>query len=181
MASEEPTIQFKDVPGFPGYRVGSDGSVWSCLIRIRKPGFRAGFAYVTGEEWHAMTPSLNDTGRPVIWLRRKFRLVSRVMLETFVGPCPVGMEGCHNDGNPANNRLSNLRWDTGSANQHDRTIHGTDCRGSKNHAAKLTVAQVIEIRSEANAGIARKIIAKKHGVSLSTVAAIIVRRKWQHI
>lgn len=47
------------------------------------------------------------------------------MLTAFVGPCPDGMEGCHNDGDPHNNRLDNLRWDTRANNARDAIRHGT--------------------------------------------------------
>ena len=49
--------------------------------------------------------------------------VHRLILEAFVGPCPVGFEACHYDGNPANNKLYNLRWDTRLGNNLDRRRH----------------------------------------------------------
>jgi hypothetical protein len=33
-----------------------------------------------------------------------------LVLETFIGPCPIGMEAQYVDGNIYNNKLSNLRW-----------------------------------------------------------------------
>jgi hypothetical protein len=33
------------------------------------------------------------------------------------------METCHNNGNPADNRLENLRWDTHVANEADKRLH----------------------------------------------------------
>ena len=53
------------------------------------------------------------------------KLVHRIVLETFIGPCPEGMETCHGDGNPAHNWLSNLRWGTQGDNMRDRVRHGT--------------------------------------------------------
>lgn len=47
-----------------------------------------------------------------------------LVLEAFVGPRPEGYDGCHNDGDPTNNHLSNLRWDTRSANSYDCVKHG---------------------------------------------------------
>jgi hypothetical protein len=38
------------------------------------------------------------------------------------------MEGCHWNGNPADNRLTNLRWDTPAGNAADRERHGTNRR-----------------------------------------------------
>jgi hypothetical protein len=59
--------------------------------------------------------------------------VHRLVLEAFVGLPPDGMEGCHNDGNKRNNQLSNLRWDTRSANARDKGRHGNDPNASKSH------------------------------------------------
>lgn len=57
--------------------------------------------------------------------RYRTRTVHQLVLETFVGPRPAGLYGCHNDGNPANNRVSNLRWDTPKSNSADMRTHGT--------------------------------------------------------
>lgn len=56
---------------------------------------------------------------------RTFYKVHCLVLSAFVGPRPEGMEGCHNNGDPQDNRLSNLRWDTRSGNQRDSVEHGT--------------------------------------------------------
>jgi len=62
--------------------------------------------------------------------------VHRLVLAAFVGPCPEGQEGCHNDGNPMNNRLTNLRWDTRSGNMLDKVKHGTHHHAVKTHCPK---------------------------------------------
>ena len=59
--------------------------------------------------------------------------VHRLVLEAFVGPCPEGMEACHNNGVPDDNRVENLRWDTRSANRLDRVAHGVDQNAKKTH------------------------------------------------
>ena len=58
--------------------------------------------------------------------------VHRLVLEAFVGPCPMGMEGCHGNDIPDDNRLENLRWDTRSGNALDRVRNG------KHHWARRT-------------------------------------------
>ena len=63
--------------------------------------------------------------------RKRVALIHRLVLEAFVGPCPEGMEACHWDGDPTNNRVENLRWDTRSANARDRVRHGTHNMTSK--------------------------------------------------
>jgi HNH endonuclease len=53
------------------------------------------------------------------------RTVHTLVLQAFVGPCPAGMEACHYDGDKANNKLGNLRWDTKRANELDAIRHRT--------------------------------------------------------
>jgi hypothetical protein len=56
---------------------------------------------------------------------RKLVKIHKLVLEAFVCPRPEGMEVCHNNGHGADNRLSNLRWDTHASNNRDRVKHGT--------------------------------------------------------
>jgi hypothetical protein len=56
-----------------------------------------------------------------------------LVLTTFVGPRPDGHEGCHNNGEPSDNRLVNLRWDTPCANQADKLVHQRDYNVNKTH------------------------------------------------
>ena len=65
--------------------------------------------------------------------KRDRRYVHTLVLEAFVGPRPAGCEACHNDGDVYNNAVTNLRWDTASANQRDRVKHGTHHWGSRTH------------------------------------------------
>ena len=78
--------------------------------------------------------------------KKRFFFVHRLVLEAFIGPCPLGQECCHNDGNAYNNHLSNLRWDSPKNNSADRLLHGTQPCGEKSHLAKLTNGDVREIR-----------------------------------
>lgn len=55
---------------------------------------------------------------------RKARFVHQLILESFLGPRPLGMFALHNNDVPADNRLSNLRWDTPSSNNLDTVAHG---------------------------------------------------------
>ena len=57
--------------------------------------------------------------------------VHTLVLEAFVGLRPDGFQACHNDGNPANNHVSNLRWDTRAENTRDMVRHGTHPQASK--------------------------------------------------
>ena len=80
----------------------------------------------------------------------KVRYVHHLVLEAFVGPRPIGMECCHLDDDPTNNYLSNLRWDTRSANSFDAVRNGRHPTGSKTrctHGHDLTPDNVWVARS----------------------------------
>jgi hypothetical protein len=83
----------------------------------------------------------------------------------FLGPRPPGKWVCHNDGNGANNRLGNLRYDTPTANSVDRWAHGTMVEV---HGDRIPVETVRAIRAEP-AGKTISELAAKFGVSRTTL------------
>jgi hypothetical protein len=178
------SVVYKEIPGFPGYRVGSDGSVWSCWKR-KSLGRRRGIGRFLSEEWFPLKPYVDNVGRPSVVLgagmaRRTMR-ICRLVLLAFVGPCPEGMEACHDDGNPANNHPGNLRWDTERNNQRDRRRHGTVYEGERQHLAKLTCENVREIRRRRTNGESAPSLAKAFGVSLCTMCRVINGETWKHV
>ena len=108
------------VPGFSNYYEASD------LGRIRSSTRHC--------KGRALRGSKNTSGHIQVHLvGDRLYLVHRLVLLAFTGPCPDGMEICHNDGDHANNALQNLRYDTRSANQFDRVRHGTHHNAVKTH------------------------------------------------
>tara|TARA_R110002020_G_scaffold155071_1_gene335883 strand:+ start:318 stop:851 length:534 start_codon:yes stop_codon:yes gene_type:complete len=81
--------------------------------------------------------------------KNKFNLhVARGVLLAFAGhPPSEDMECCHNDGNPSNNNIENLRWDTHKENNRDRIRHGTYSRGVNHHFSKFSEELISKIRS----------------------------------
>lgn len=69
-------------------------------------------------------------------------MVHRLVLEAFVGSCPEGMQCCHWDDVPTNNRLSNLRWDTPAENEKDK---------ARNAARRLPIDELRAILAEREA------------------------------
>ena len=109
------------------------------------------------------------------------RYVHRLVLESFVCPCPSGTEACHSDGNRSNNRLSNLRWDTHTENEQDKVLHKTIVRGEKGYNARLTEAIVIEMRAAYASGVKQMEIARQYDLDIKLVHKIIRRQRWKHI
>ncbi len=108
--------EWRDVVGVPGYRVSSFGRVVSFRRypagKFLKPSARRN--YLGKITYYAVNLGHAD-------LRRVHHLV----LEAFVGHRPHGLEGCHNNGDPADNSALNLRWDTHASNMEDSVKHGT--------------------------------------------------------
>ena len=107
------------------------------------------------------------------------RLVHDLVLLAFVGPRPPTMECCHNDGDPTNNSVSNLRWDTHAANQADMVAHGTVARGERNAGAKLSSAQVAEIRAALGRGVGTRALSQKFVVTITAIRYIRNGKTWR--
>jgi hypothetical protein len=181
-------IEYRDVVGFPGYRVGDDGSVWTSWHNVgRGSGGGKGARNEIGGPWRKMkTDLLPGSIRVLVSMTRGDKVYKRkvhqLVLEAFVGPRPAGMEGCHEDGNPGNNAKGNLRWGTHQSNQQDMVRHGRTRKGERNPQAKLNPEKVCKIREESAAGVRSHVqIAKDHGVCRQTVDDIASRRIWKHI
>jgi len=114
-----------------------------------------------------------------LWKNNKVKIFKphTLVLTAFVCPRPAGLECCHNDGNPWNNNLSNLRWDTTKNNQADRVKHGTSNRGEKCASAKLTKEQVNRIRNDTRL---QRVIAEEYGVQPNTISRIKSKKRWAH-
>lgn len=130
----------------------------------------------------ALSPSVSGKGYATVMLSGRIRRrVHRLVLEAFIGPCPNGHECSHLNGNPRDNRLVNLAYETRADNHARKLQHGTNCNGEKNHESKLTDSEVIEIRNARQNGETLKAIAKRFNVSFSTVGRISRGEDWRHL
>ncbi|MGP3708480.1 NUMOD4 motif-containing HNH endonuclease [Gordonia paraffinivorans] len=62
--------------------------------------------------------------------------VHQLVLLAFCGEPPEGWHGCHYDGDPKNNRLENLRWDSPKGNAADMRRHNRHRNGRKTHCKR---------------------------------------------
>lgn len=105
------------------------------------------------------------------------RPIAHLVLETFVGPRPPGMECDHINRIVDDNRLVNLRWVTRTENLAKRNI----ARGSKQGASRLTETQVAVIRKLLNSGVSGQDLACICGVSAKSISQIKIGTSWKHV
>ena len=116
--------EWRPVNGFCGsYEVSNKG-------RVR--GVDREIANVNGvtRKWtgRVLKPNVDHDG--YLWVHLKLdgtrvrKSVHSLVLESFVGPRPAGLDVAHADGNPRNNELSNLRYCTRSENMMDLVSSG---------------------------------------------------------
>lgn len=162
--------QFRQILNFPNYKIDTNGNVYSKKNRI-------------------VLKPIKCNGYKRVHLRKHnktyFSRIHRLVLETFVGLCPEGMECCHNNGNPADNRLSNLRWDTKSNNQKDSVKLGTHHSfgyGESHMMHKLKEKDIINIIYLWNTKLFRQQeIADMYNIKQNTVSQIVNGKIWKHI
>lgn len=180
--------EWRPVVGFPTHEVSNQGRVRSVTRWIPCSLAKSGAA-LRNSRLAKPSPRVIDgrLERMVVQLAgngvTKVFGVHRLVLEAFVGPCPDGLEGCHYDGDAANNRLSNLRWDTPKANQADAIRHGRK-RTCENHPkTKLTPNVVRYIRGLPQPWARGTLadLASRYGISASTVTAVRDGRSWYRL
>lgn len=124
----ESTEQWRPVVGYEGaYEVSDLGQVRSMDRLVPCKG---GFRSSRGQTLKA-TP--RPSGYLQVGLAGKSALVHSLVARAFLGERPSGYEVCHNNGDPADNRVVNLRIDTISSNRRDTIAHGRNVAANRTH------------------------------------------------
>ena len=152
----------RQIPKFENYSITKDGRVWSNRYN----------------RW--LKPCRNHKGylRIVLCNNKKHytKATHRLVLETYVGPCPKGMECRHLNGNPVDNRLENLCWGTKSENTMDAIQHGThNCLPTgKLHIEKLSNTEKdMVVQSYNYGGYTLQELADTYCVTRQTIKRIV--------
>ncbi len=167
MAADQSTVTFRSLEeiGFPDYRVGDDGSVWSCKRAT-------GYTLV----WKQLKPSLGKNGYFVVSLsgNKARQYVHFLVLTAFCGPRPNRSQCRHLDGTRTNNNRENLAWGTPGENREDQRRHGR-------MRTKLTEEAVRSIASLLLEGCGTAHLAEVFEISQPTISAIKTGRLWNHL
>ncbi len=179
MPEYDSTIRYAPVPNFPGYMAGTDGSVWSCR--------RGGNGSRLTDNWRCLRMRPKNNGYLVAHLyrnRKQFLChIHRLVLESFIGACPPGMEACHfPDPSRTNCNLNNLRWNTRQGNHADKRIHGALLQGSQIHFSKLDEDTVRKIRIRyRRGGITYRQLAALYDLHYITIGLAVRGKTWKHV
>lgn len=178
------------IPCSEGYEVSSFG-------RVRRTPLLP-----NGVHGRVRRTSLNSSGYPSLRMPvngiERTMLVHRLVAAAFIGPCPPGMQVNHIDLDKTNPRAENLEYVTGSQNQrhaaamrgarlgsqrveHVRHLRGSATLGERNGSAKLTEADVREIRTLCAAGRSRSELSRHFGVDRAVIRRIDEGRSWASV
>lgn len=162
---------WKDIQDWPFHQVSNKGRV-----RVL-PGGKVRYRPIVETELRELI--LTEYGYIIVYRGSRSVRVHRIVLETFWGPCPTGQECRHLNGDRSDNRWpENIEWNTPKINQEDRIRHGTDNRGERHPGAKLTDADITNIRR--GPGSSRE-LAALYGVSHTQILYIRRGKNWKHI
>lgn len=170
---------WKTVSDFQNYEISSFGR-----LRVLDRHIQTSNGQIRFYGGGFIAPSKNQHGHLKVFLirkpgRKEPRYLHQLVAQEFIGPRPDGHEVAHGDGDPANNRLGNLRYATPAENQADKLLHGTHLHGEKHPSAKLTAADVDEVRRRLALGHLQKDIAESYGVTRATIGCIARGRSWK--
>lgn len=175
--------QIKDIPGYPGYKIDTNGQVWS-MLKQRGGGRRV----IDVDELHLVKSFALSTGHLQCraWINGKGRTLRpqiAVALAFLKNDDPENkIYVCHKDGNPQNNHPTNLYWGTPAQNTDDMRKHKTMSCGEKRWNASLSPAQIkqiISLRRDFNWNQSR--IGRVFGVTQSHISRITRGLTWLHI
>jgi len=174
------------IVGYEGlYEVSNKGRVRSLdTVQTRSNGKCICRFKIKGRIPKPFRTGKNDGYDTVQLSGRENRKVHRLVAEAFLDN-PLGLpEVNHIDGNKRNNAVENLEWVTGQENVEHAVRMGLMKSGDDVPIRKLSSRDVAEIRAAYKPGIRGsgvKSLAKRYGVSSTTMRNILSGRKWGHV
>lgn len=111
-------------------------------------------------------------------VNRSKQYAHRFAYELYCGPIPAGLRVRHKCDNPGCVNPDHLILGTQLDNMADCIARGRFCRGEDKPWAKLTEAQVLEIRT---LSLPQRAIAALYGVGRSTIRQVLSGQTWAHV
>lgn len=109
-------------------------------------------------------------------------MAHKFIYETFFGPIPKGKVCRHTCDNRKCVNPKHIQIGTQKENMQDMVNRGRSMTGEKNNKSKLTVDQVVEIKSKYKYRVySYDKLAKEYGVNKTSIAKIINGKHWKHL
>jgi len=164
----------RPIPQYSGYYAGVDGEIYSD---------RLGYSRKLPKRLHKGYYRVNvrDCGTPV---KTRVEPVHKLVLNAYVGERPSGYVCRHLNGNPLDNRPTNICWGTPKENAQDAIRHGTAVclrYGEASTASKLKEHDIYKIKEMYKNGHTQKEIASVFFVSQRHVSDIVRDKTWTHL
>ena len=134
-------------------------------------------------EWRAFKDK-DGYGQYSSWKDGDEQRVHRIMWILKFGSIPKGALVCHKCDNPSCCNPNHLFLGTHRDNMKDMVKKGrVGCVKGENHGcSKLTIQQVLEIRSKYVTGkYLQRQLAVEYGVDRTTISSVVNRKIWRHI
>lgn len=186
MADEDySTEEWRQIPSAPGYSASSLGRIRRDAGVVRGPRARSKrfspqriLVLSTASTGYLICNTKNILA--VTGVRSKTRCVHHLVSEVFLGQKPTGLVVNHKNSIRSDNRPHNLEYVTQAGNIRHMLAAGRGLTGSKCPWAKLTEAQVIEIRG-ANGTTEDHIFAERFGLSREAIGNARRGRSWKRL
>lgn len=111
--------------------------------------------------------------------KQRHRLIHRLVMAAFHGQSKLEVN--HKNGDKKDNRLENLEYVTPKQNGEHASRTGLVPRGENARSAKLTEAQVREIRRLRELGVTLQVLADRYQVHIMNIHQIARRMTWKHV
>jgi hypothetical protein len=165
--------EWKDIPGYEGkYQASTLGRIRSLDRRVRLVAH--GKETTRLMRGRVLRPGKYDSiGHVSVVLGHKAigSPVHYLIALTFIGPRPKGMDVCHNDGDPTNNAVSNLRYDT-------RTENNRDIYRQGQQGARTSLEKVDQIQKMLAGGMTGAEVSRTVSLSQTQVSRIKLGRTY---
>ena len=165
-------IKQKPIPNWPEYEITDDGKVWSKRRhKYLKPK-------TDKDGYYVLSLSRNN--------KKSWYSIHRLVLITFIGPCPQNMQCRHLDNNKTNNNINNLCWGTAKENVQDLVKinkHGGFMRKGEKHPLHRLTIQVIRtiIYMWLTGLFSQREIGNIYNVNHQHISRIINKKRWGHV
>lgn len=171
----KPIVGYEDI-----YMVSNLGNIASAYLNNRKD---IGKIFKLKKQ----TPDEDGYPRVTLYSTKKGmaainKAVHRIVLETFIGNCPKGMEGSHIDNIKSHNILYNLKWETHQENENRKGQNQSRPKGETHKNSKLTEKDILKIKTlYIPYYYSQKRLAKEFKVCEDTIYQILRGSIWKHV